>query len=51
MTVRNTGLALAVLAVSAVSAAAADVKLRWKFRKDKPYHYVLTQGMEMSMKL
>jgi len=51
MTVRSAGLALAVLAVSAVSAAGADVKLRWKFRKDKPYHYVLTQGMEMSMKL
>jgi len=51
MTVRNAGLTLTVLAVSAVSAAGADVKLRWKFRKDKPYHYVLTQGMEMSMKL
>ena len=51
MTVRNVGLALAVLAVSAVSATGADAKLRWKFRKDKPYHYVLTQGMEMSMNL
>ncbi len=51
MTVRNAGLALAVLAVSAVSAAGADAQLRWKFRMDKPYHYVLTQGMEMSMKL
>jgi hypothetical protein len=51
MTLRNAGLALAVLAVSAVSAAGADAELRWKFRKDKPYHYVLTQGMEMSMKV
>jgi hypothetical protein len=51
MTVRNAGLALAVLAVSAVSAAGADTTLRWKFNKDKPYHYVLTQGMEMNTKL
>jgi len=51
MTVRNAGLALAVLAVSTISAAGADVKLRWNFRKDKPYQYVLTQEMEMSMKL
>lgn len=51
MTIRTAGLALGVLAVSAVSAAAADVELRWKFRKDKPYHYVLTQKMEMSIKL
>jgi Family of unknown function (DUF6263) len=51
MTVRAAGLALAVLALSAVSAVGADVTLRWKFRKDKPYHYVLTQGTEMSMML
>jgi hypothetical protein len=50
MTVRNAGLALAVLAVTAVSAAGADTTLRWKFNKDKPYHYVLTQGMEMNTK-
>ncbi len=51
MTVRTAGLALAALVISAVSAAGADVELRWKFRKDKPYHYVLVQKMEMSMKL
>jgi hypothetical protein len=51
MTVRNNGLAVAVLAVFAASAAGADVTLRWRFSPDKPYHYVLNQGMEMSMKL
>ena len=51
MIFRNAGLVLAVLAVSAVSAAGADATLRWKFSKDKTYRYVLTQGMEMSMKL
>jgi hypothetical protein len=51
MTIRTAGLALAVLAVTAVAAAGADAKLRWKFRKDKPYNYVLTQDVDMNMKL
>jgi hypothetical protein len=51
MTARTAGLALAILAVSTVSAPGADVELRWKFRKDQPYHYVLTQGTEISMKV
>jgi hypothetical protein len=51
MTVRNAGLAVALLVVSAASASGDDVTLRWKFSPDKPYHYMLTQGMEMSMKL
>jgi hypothetical protein len=51
MTVRTTGLAVALVVVSAASAVGADATLRWKFRSDKPYRYVLTQGMEMSMKV
>ncbi len=51
MTVRTTGLAFAVLMLAAVSALGDDVTLRWKFRKDNPYHYVLTQKTEMSSKV
>jgi hypothetical protein len=51
MTVRNNCLAVAVLVLFAASAAGADATLRWKFNPDQPYHYVLTQGMEMAMKL
>jgi Family of unknown function (DUF6263) len=51
MTVRATGLAFAALALAAVSAAGADVTLRWKFHKGKPYHYVLTRGTEVNMML
>jgi len=51
MIIRKAGLAIALLVVSAASATGADVTLRWKFRPERPYHYMLTQGMDMSMKV
>jgi hypothetical protein len=51
MSVRTTGLVFALLALFAVSAAGADVTLRWEFRKGKSYRYVLMQQIEASMKL
>src|SRR5262245_38581884 len=51
MTVRKIGLAWALFVVTTASAAGADATLRWKFQSDTPYRYVLTQGMEMSMKV